>query len=149
MTRQSQCDRVLEALKGGPKTTFQLGYGLNICCVTKRISELREDGQLILTTKEKRSGRWVFIYTLEGHSGMPASAPQLTSAALQRETMSKGPICANPACGRTFKPKRKSQHYCSARCRFEDWDRQHPRTGTIRASTRNPQADLFTNEIAR
>ena len=70
MNGQSQKEAVLNALKSGPKTTWQLGYGLNICCVTKRISELRSEGYEIIATEKrilgKGPGKRIVTYSLAG-----------------------------------------------------------------------------------
>lgn len=64
--RQLQKEAVLNALKSGPKTTWQLGYELNICCVTRRIFELRQDGFEIEMSEQRRAGKRVCTYTLKG-----------------------------------------------------------------------------------
>jgi Helix-turn-helix domain len=64
MTRQSQSDRILAALRDGPKTTAELVIGLRIMSVTKRISELRRDGADIRTTEQWNKGVRIVTYRL-------------------------------------------------------------------------------------
>lgn len=35
--------------------------------------------------------------------------------------------CANSACGKKFAPKRPHQKFHEEKCRYEEWNRQHPR----------------------
>lgn len=63
MSRETQKKRIVAALENGPKTTMQL-IGLDICCPTKRISELRREGYDIDTSEERRDGKRIVTYAL-------------------------------------------------------------------------------------
>ena len=39
----------------------------------------------------------------------------------------KGDIATCPNCGKSFEQRRKDQQFCSSRCRYEYWNRAHPR----------------------
>lgn len=36
-------------------------------------------------------------------------------------------VCQNRRCGKTFLQKRPWQRFCSTKCRFQEWDKEHPR----------------------
>lgn len=64
MTR-TQKEQVLHALRCGPRTTMQL-IQLGICCPTRRIFELRQDGYEIELTERWQGKKRICTYTLKG-----------------------------------------------------------------------------------
>jgi len=71
MERKTQSERVLARLRQGPATTWQLGYELGICSVTRRISDLRERGFEIEMTQQYRGKTRICTYTLKGQLSLP------------------------------------------------------------------------------
>lgn len=128
----SQKSLVLRALESGPKTIWQLTEDLRISRPGARIFELKRKGHVITDEWKEVQGRRVKVYTLEGHSQqMPASEGQSDFEPLQRYLRETTQACANPACRVTLKGKRKTRRYCSAKCRWAYWNRQHARTGFL------------------
>ena len=60
----------------------------------------------------------------------PGQCPLAEAAASNAATFLGDQICAREGCGKPFKRRRggKPQRYCSRRCRWLDWDANHPRT---------------------
>ena len=125
MSRQSQCEAVLNRLKQGPATTFQLGYGLNICCVTKRLSELRRAGHVITKSEQRLAGKRVVTYTLCHSDGHPVPASCVPVRSRGRLTLT----CDE--CGDLFDTPHKRSRFCTTSCRTLNWKRNHPRTGSL------------------
>lgn len=135
----SQAERVLARLKQGPATSWDLQQ-LGICSHTARVSDLRKRKYIIIRTEQRKGTKRIVTYTLEGHSAsMPAIEQKPTVLALQRSVKDNEATCCNLACQKVFEPDRKTQKYCSAKCRFEDWDRKNPRLNFPQASTSFPQ----------
>lgn len=44
----------------------------------------------------------------------------------------KGDIATCPNCGKPFEQRRKDQQFCNGRCRYEYWNKAHPRIGVNR-----------------
>lgn len=123
--RATQRQAVLERLKQGPATMWDLTVGLRILRPGARIFELRKQGYEITSSEQRLSGKRIVTYTLQGHAvQLPAMPPSVPYVSLQRKGMRK---CLNPPCTVVFKPKTKRQFYHSDRCRFQDWERRNPR----------------------
>jgi hypothetical protein len=76
VSHSAQCERVLQRLRQGPATTLQLINDAWVCCVTRRIFELRQAKHQI-ETSEKRNGtrRVVTYYLTASHNGdLPTEA---------------------------------------------------------------------------
>jgi hypothetical protein len=46
--------------------------------------------------------------------------------------------CENPSCGKQFEPRREHGRFCSDECRYEAWDRKHPRIQPDTRATHGP-----------
>lgn len=60
----TQADRILERLKRSPATTLELILDCGTVSPTKRISELRRDGHIIVSTERKEQKKRVVTYFL-------------------------------------------------------------------------------------
>ena len=95
----SQAERVLARLKQGPATTWQLGYELGICCVTRRIFELRRQGHQITSSEKRLSGKRIVTYSLQGHSGKDNATDSV------QERTDRVVVCAECGQGAVRKPR--------------------------------------------
>jgi hypothetical protein len=114
MRWSTQCDLVLNALRGGPKTMWELTTELRILRPGARIWELRKNHEI---TSERKlvQGRYVVLYCYR------RPKTEQGPARTQRNAR-KGRFCSG--CGKEFTPKKKWGRFCSAACRTADWKRQ-------------------------
>lgn len=130
--RHSQADRILQRLKAGPATSWDLQQ-LGICSHTSRISELRKLGYRIEATDTWRGRQRIVTYTLHSSSETVAPAP---SVPLRSQGMFTR-WC--DGCQKPFQSVRVRKRFCSNTCRARRWKQQNlfieepNATSTIRA----------------
>lgn len=69
----TQADRILERLKRSPATTLELILDCGTVSPTKRISELRRDGHIIISTERKERGKRIVTYYLSEQAELEAT----------------------------------------------------------------------------
>lgn len=105
MTKPTQSQAVLNRLKQGPATSWQLQQ-LGICCHTRRIFELRKIGHKIEATDTWQGRKRIVTYRLE----LPQQPTLLGIDASVERTGANEPIfrlCAE--CDRPFVPSNRAR----------------------------------------
>jgi hypothetical protein len=74
-----------------------------------------------MATKPRTSKQQLMI------AGMRSRPAPLRAGARLRERDPKQRQCLYEECGRTFRPTREWQRFCSTRCRYRMWNEENPR----------------------